>query len=94
LFDLPQQCDSEDDESLPIVECQEDSVTLQKLLQLIYPLPGPEFRTVDEVQPVLEAANKFEVDAAVATLVNVLRSSRMLASDPVRIYALACRYSL
>ncbi|KZO97309.1 hypothetical protein CALVIDRAFT_536331 [Calocera viscosa TUFC12733] len=94
LFDLPQQCESETDESLPIIDCQEDSITLQKLLQLIYPVPNPDFRNVDEVQPVLEAANKFEVDAAMAALVSVLRSPRMLASDPVRIYALACRYSL
>ncbi|EJT98187.1 hypothetical protein DACRYDRAFT_83928 [Dacryopinax primogenitus] len=99
LFDLPQQdtfpADSpECDSSLPVIDCQEDTSTLTSLLQLIYPLPNPTFLTIDELVPALEAAHKYDVPSAVSTLVTLLRSRKLLASDPVRVYALAQRYTL
>ncbi|EJT98204.1 hypothetical protein DACRYDRAFT_83945 [Dacryopinax primogenitus] len=98
LFSLPQSqpdVDPADPESaVPIVDCTERGRTLKLLLQLIYPVPKPKFRTFAQIEPVLEAAHKFEMDAALQHLAGILREAHFIQLDPVRVYALACRYDL
>ncbi|KZO97333.1 hypothetical protein CALVIDRAFT_563123 [Calocera viscosa TUFC12733] len=98
LFSLPQSqpdVDPRDPESaVPIVDCTERGRTLKLLLQLIYPVPKPQFRTFAQIEPVLEAAHKFEMDAALQHLAGILREPHFIQLDPVRVYALACRYDL
>lgn len=86
------------EKTIPTVEVSETASVLQTLLQLIYPIadsPTPDtFRTIDELISVLEAAYKYDVDAAIVRLKIILISPKWLESSPLRVYAVTMRWDM
>ncbi|KAH9918087.1 uncharacterized protein B0H18DRAFT_830371, partial [Fomitopsis serialis] len=80
--------------NIPVVPVTEDSHTLSHLLRLCYPspLPPPTSLSLDEVEGVLDASSKYEVEVARAFCTSVLESH--IKSEPIAAYGLALRLRL
>ncbi|TFY52588.1 hypothetical protein EVJ58_g9928 [Rhodofomes roseus] len=101
MFSLPQTqmvgiepvCGA-DELDVPVVPVTEDSRTLSHLLRLCYPspLPPPSSLSLDEVEDVLAASSKYEVEVARAFCMSVLESH--VKSEPIAAYGLALRLHL
>lgn len=96
-FDLPQATssdvhnhDCEHKAGPTVVEVEEDSGTLEKLLRICYPVCNPVIKDIDELRPFLEAAVKYAVDAAVEFAKDRLQG--FAESMPIRVYAIALQY--
>ncbi|KZT07311.1 uncharacterized protein LAESUDRAFT_713772 [Laetiporus sulphureus 93-53] len=100
MFSLPQppnpenpQEDSADTrDGRPVVAMTEDSTTLDNLLRVCYPIADPLLTDLEAVRGILEAATKYEMEQATAVLCKKLRS--FAASEPLRVWAVACRLHL
>ncbi|KAI0371626.1 hypothetical protein BV20DRAFT_965361 [Pilatotrama ljubarskyi] len=79
-------------DGLPVIRLTEDSQTLDKLLRLCYPIDDPEFSTLDELRPVLEAAMKYMMEEATSLLRS--RLVKLGHSQPLRAFAIACALDL
>jgi hypothetical protein len=79
---------------VPVVDVSEDAETLEALLRFVYPTSKPVISDLDRLTPVLEAAFKYEFNAVVDHLRTLLIAPCFLKSDPVRVYAIACRFDL
>ncbi|OCH85820.1 hypothetical protein OBBRIDRAFT_762366 [Obba rivulosa] len=94
MFSLPQPGGAPiSTQELPAVELAEDSQTLDVILRLCYPIEvhlPDDF--IDRAQPVLEAARKYALDGVMERLGFRLKDARMIATQPLRLYALACAY--
>ncbi|OSD04474.1 hypothetical protein PYCCODRAFT_1363782, partial [Trametes coccinea BRFM310] len=89
----PDALDDDDiKDGLPVIRLTEDSQTLDKLLRLCYPIDDPEFGTLDELRPVLEAAMKYMMEEATSLLRN--RLVKLGQSQPLRAFAIACALDL
>ncbi|TBU33981.1 hypothetical protein BD311DRAFT_683093 [Dichomitus squalens] len=75
-----------------VVELAETSEPLDHLLRLCYPVRDPALHTPEDIQPVLRAALKYEMDAATATMRK--RLSALVASEPLEVWAVACSVGL
>ncbi|KAI0089217.1 hypothetical protein BDY19DRAFT_985173 [Irpex rosettiformis] len=93
MFSLPQPHAS-DDSGPPVVEVSESADILEKLLRFIYPRSNPILNTIEDVVAVLEAASKYDVMVAIDALRSMLISPAFVKQDPLRIYAIACRFDL
>ncbi|KAI0692559.1 hypothetical protein BC835DRAFT_1277544 [Cytidiella melzeri] len=93
MFSLPQP-EHGDDSSVPVVDVSESADILDKLLRFIYPLSNPVLSTLDAVTDVLEAATKYDVTVAVDALRDLLLSPAFVEKEPLRVYAIACRFDL
>ena len=87
MFTLPHNPDEDDPQ---VVQLTEDAFTLENLLRLCCPVEHPKISYVDHVHAVLEAAQKYEMQAVIANLRWVVK--RIIHTEPLRIYAVA--YSL
>ncbi|KAK0432823.1 uncharacterized protein EV420DRAFT_1624156 [Desarmillaria tabescens] len=92
MFMLPQPTTA--DGALPVVDMIESSKVVLALLQFIYPVPNPTISSLDELVPVLEAAKKLDVDAALDSLRKQLVLSEHVENEPLRVYAIAARFDL
>ncbi|EPQ49792.1 hypothetical protein GLOTRDRAFT_4763, partial [Gloeophyllum trabeum ATCC 11539] len=73
---------------------EETGEVVEKLLQLCYPLDPPTWANAAEVQPVLAAAIKYQIDTGTRALRKELASPKFLESEPLGVYAVACRLQL
>ncbi|KAG6908886.1 hypothetical protein DXG01_002864 [Tephrocybe rancida] len=92
-FTLPQPADDSDD--VPIMEMQEDRHTLEMILGLCYPISvqePPRFTTLRDLRRAIQAANKFEMEGVQRHLKKVLVESRFIESQPLQVFAVACRH--
>ncbi|OCB91212.1 hypothetical protein A7U60_g1559 [Sanghuangporus baumii] len=80
--------------SAPVVDVSEPSEVLDALLRLVYPGQDPDVKTLDEVSVLLEAAMKYDMTRAIATLRRILVSPSFVENEPVRAYSIACRHDL
>ncbi|KDQ28256.1 hypothetical protein PLEOSDRAFT_1077175 [Pleurotus ostreatus PC15] len=80
--------------SLPRIPVSEPKRTIEGLLQFVYPVPDPAISTLEEVTTMLGAALKYELECPVASLRKLLVSPHFLESQPVRVFAIACRFDL
>ncbi|KAF7799499.1 hypothetical protein EIP86_010734 [Pleurotus ostreatoroseus] len=96
MFRLPQPQTSTDNnpDEPPVIDVQEPSETWNLILQLLYPVADPLFRTLEQVKPVLEAAQKYQFDSIIANMQHVLTTPRFVEVYPLRVYALSCCYQL
>lgn len=102
MFSLPQsamismeQLPSEADEScIPVIPVTESSLTLSHLLSLCYPapLPPPSSLTLDELEGVIDASSKYEIEVARAFCFSVLETRTK--EEPIAAYGLALRLHL
>ncbi|KAI6001109.1 hypothetical protein F5J12DRAFT_251464 [Pisolithus orientalis] len=99
LFDLPQPSDEmstdvEFKDGLPVVPVSEDSKTLDPLLRFCYPCTLSEDPVLDDfrdVVNVLEAAKKYSLDGIERTVCKSLFNPKILETNPLRCFAIACR---
>jgi hypothetical protein len=99
MFTLPQPTDpttATTNTPLPVIPVSETSTTLQRLLMFCYPLwsVSPSFDTLNDVQAVLEAANKYDMDGVLKRAGQALSTPKFLQTEPLRVFAIACRYRL
>ncbi len=74
-----------------IIGLDEDSSTLEPLLRMICGLEIPTLDTWDAVQPVLYAAEKYDMPGP-ASIVRALLRTPTFADAPLRLYAAACHF--
>jgi hypothetical protein len=82
------------EKSLPTLLMPEDSNTIERLLLFSYPrwTPLPELNDLQEVKNILAAAVKYEMDGVLKFLRKALKTSPLIAEEPRRFFAIACRY--
>ncbi|KAI0369221.1 hypothetical protein BV20DRAFT_418470 [Pilatotrama ljubarskyi] len=76
----------------PVARLEEDSRTLDSLLRLCYPVPDPQLGDPAEVQRVLAAAMKYQMEEATALMHNAL--SALLPGRALEVWAAACSLRL
>ncbi|PPQ69583.1 hypothetical protein CVT25_000957 [Psilocybe cyanescens] len=84
----------ESSRGLPVVQMAEDKETLQLLLGLCFPISAhetPRISSLQEMQKVIEAAMKFEMEGILKYLRHELVAPRFIESQPVRVFAIAYR---
>jgi hypothetical protein len=84
----------EDEEKgvLPEIDVDDSAEDLDLFLRLIYPITlPPKFEDFDSLSKAFVILQKYKVEGVEALLKPILMSPPFLASDPVRVYAMACR---
>jgi len=101
MFTLPQTMEgnnsNEMKDGLPVIQVTEEKKTLEMLLLMCYPMAAvdpPDLETLNEVHLLLEAAIKYNVERVEKRVRGWLVAPRFLDIDPVRVFAVACRYRL
>jgi len=74
-----------------IISLDEDSRTLEPLLRMVCGLEILALETWDAVEPVLYAAEKYDMPGP-ASIVRALLRTTAFASEPLRLYAAACHF--
>ncbi|KAF8610420.1 hypothetical protein BDV93DRAFT_503205 [Ceratobasidium sp. AG-I] len=87
LLDMPTGPDT----SERVMTISETSRTLNLLLQYIYPMAHPLLTTLNDIQAVLIAADKYDVGFITEDLRSKLIGPTILSASPIRAYAVACR---
>ena len=91
MFSFPQPHDST--HQLPRVDLPETATTLDTLLRYIYPIPSPKIEDFTTLSNLLVSAEKYGAEGVISRLREILISSHFLDLDPLRVYAIACRWS-
>lgn len=84
---------SSDQPAKPLILAETGTV-LASLLRLIYPLPPPIFNSLQELTAVLAACIKYDMSASLQVVRQTLVSPEFISREPLRVYAIACRYRL
>ena len=92
MFAFPQPHDPTH-QQLPHVDLPETAVTLDILLRYIYPIPSPKIEDFTILSNLLVSAEKYGAEGVTSRLRTILISSHFLDLDPLRVYAIACRWS-
>ncbi|OBZ68161.1 Palmitoyl-protein thioesterase 1 [Grifola frondosa] len=88
MFSLPQKSSA----STPdVIYVDEDAATLEDLLRMICGLTIPRLDSYDVIEPLLHAAEKYDMPGPMS-IVRRLVMTPPLVDDPLRLYALTCRY--
>ncbi|KAF9785099.1 hypothetical protein BJ322DRAFT_1006279 [Thelephora terrestris] len=77
----------------PHVDLPETTATLDILLRYIYPIPSPKIEDFDTLSNVLISAEKYQAEGVISRLRTILVSPHFLDLEPLRVYAIACRWS-
>lgn len=72
----------------------ESDALLETLLRFAYPVADPVLYDLDDITDALAAAQKYQFAAAAQALERMLLAPRVIASEPVRVYAIARRLGL
>lgn len=88
MFTLPQ---NESEPDVPVIPVTEHSTILYPLLLLSYPASGtdPTFGTIDDARAVVEAAKKYEMDAILYRIGDLI-AAHFLPAHPLDVYAISC----
>ncbi|KZS99754.1 uncharacterized protein LAESUDRAFT_732904 [Laetiporus sulphureus 93-53] len=89
MFSLPPRGDSPS--AADAIYLDEDTATLESLLQMISGLPIPAFESYAVVEPLLLAAEKYDMPGPMS-IVRALVMTPSFLAEPLRLYAMACRY--
>ena len=102
IFSLPQPStpsiyseESQDPCGLPVIQMTEDKETLRLLLGLCFPVSvskSPYFSSLQELQKVIEATFKFEMEGLKKHLRAELIALRFIEAQPLRAFTIAYRY--
>ncbi|KAG2125316.1 hypothetical protein DEU56DRAFT_574954 [Suillus clintonianus] len=91
MFTLPQSESQSDVSSVPVVTVAESSTTLESLLLLCYPATTPTFDGLDDAKAVMEAARKYDMQAALSRAGDITMA-QFLPNHFLELYALSCRF--
>lgn len=83
---------AEDQAQLAVVPMiEETGEVVEKLLWLCYPLSPPAWCSAAALYPVITAAIKYQLEEVLDMLKKELLSPRFLETEPLRVFAIACR---
>lgn len=91
MYTLPQHTTTPSDQPPEVIFVDEDSATLEGLLRMVCGLNIPKLDSYDIIEPILHAAEKYDMPGPMS-IVRALLSTPPLLSDPLRLYAITCRY--
>ncbi|KDQ49166.1 hypothetical protein JAAARDRAFT_43071 [Jaapia argillacea MUCL 33604] len=91
MFSLPQHPSSPSSSETKII-LDETTETLTSLLLLISGLPLPPLTSYDVIEPIVYAAEKYDMPGPLS-IIRALCMTPPFLSDPLRLYSMACRYS-
>jgi hypothetical protein len=91
MLSLPQPHDPT--HQLPHADLPETTATIDILLRYIYPIPSPKIEDFVTLTNVLVSAEKYGAEGVISRLRAILVSPHFLDLDPLRVYAIACRWS-
>lgn len=91
MFSMPQP--GKTGEGLAEVPMPDAEKVLDRLLRFIYPIPDPTIDTLEQLSAVLETAVKYQVEIVMSALQKILVSQTFLKDEPIRVWAIAARYS-
>ncbi|KAG1770627.1 hypothetical protein EDD22DRAFT_948246 [Suillus occidentalis] len=91
MFTLPQNDLQSNVPSIPVIPVTESSTTLKPLLLLCYPAATPTFDSLNNAKAVMEAAKKYDMQAALSRAGD-LAMSLFLPTHFLDLYALSCRF--
>jgi hypothetical protein len=101
MFALPQVLKGDDTnetkDRLPVVQVTEEKETLERLLLMCYPMATvdpPALKVLEDVHALLEAAIKYNMERVEGRVRGWLVAPSFLATNPVRVFAIACRHKL
>lgn len=98
IFALPQTDDQKTNmdwkDGKPVVRMTEDSHTIERLLKWCDPGCRPVLESLDDIQVVLEAATKYDMEPVENHIAVVLKTTSFIEEEPVRVFAVACRYKM
>ena len=82
-----------DKATIPEVDVDEAPEDLDLLLRLVYPnIMPPKFEDFDTLGKTFAILKKYKIEGVQQLLKPILVSPRFLSSDPIRVYAMACRF--
>ncbi|KAI0661185.1 hypothetical protein C8Q70DRAFT_1052292 [Cubamyces menziesii] len=91
MYSLPQRSATVTDVPPETIFVDEDSATLEGLLRMVCGLPVPRLDSYDIIEPILHAAEKYDMPGPMS-IVRALVMTPPLLAEPLRLYAIACRY--
>lgn len=98
MFALPQASEGdpsgETKDGLPVVQVTEGRKVLEMLLSSCYPMDPPPLDQLEDVESLLKVAIKYSVERAEKRAREMLVETRFLRANPVRVFAIACRYKM
>jgi len=77
---------------LPVIDVQDSAEDLEVLLRMIYPVAFPPITDLNDLSNALVILDKYHTEGLQERLKLLLTSSIFLTTDPVRVYAIACRW--
>jgi hypothetical protein len=92
-FTLPQCSSSETPrKEREVIHVDEECTTLHDILRMISAMELPPLSSFDVIEPILHAAEKFEMPGPISIIREVISHPRFMQENPLKVYALACRY--
>lgn len=77
---------------LPVVDVQDTAQDLETLLRMIYPVAFPPITDLNDLSNAFVILDKYHTEGLQERLKPLLTSSTFLSTDPMRVYAIACRW--
>lgn len=81
-------------DGLPVITLSESGSTLEALLGFLYPGKGGEIKALAIASAVVGATHKYSMPGVRKQLERVVLHPCILDKEPMRVYALACRYDM
>ena len=96
MFTIPQPPTSTDSPpgTLPHVDVHESVKTWGNILRTVYPMPNPTIDNLDDLESLLLAARKYEMQFVTNFHKKSLSNPKFIQEDPLRLYAIACACGL
>ena len=82
----------EGERDLPVVDVHDSAEDLEILLRMIYPVAFPPITDLDALSKAFVILDKYHAEGLQGRLGPLLISPTFLATDPMRVYAIACRW--
>ena len=88
----PSESTKEGERELPVFDVHDSAEDLEVLLRMIYPVAFPAIADLDALSNAFVLLDKYGAEGLQERLKPLLTSSTLLATDPMRVYAIACRW--
>ncbi|KAI0829845.1 hypothetical protein BC628DRAFT_1408639 [Trametes gibbosa] len=94
LLELPRLSECRPADARQVVSLTEYANTVENILRLCYPVPRPPIESIEELAATLEAMKKYEITSLRPHLEQDFKALLDAGADPLRMYGIACLYSL
>ena len=89
MFALPQP-PTDTPGVLPHVDVEDSPETWENILQTIYPMPHPTIGNLHDLESLLLAARKYEMEFVIDSHEQSFKNREFIREDPLHLYAIAC----